>query len=144
MANPMEPRIAHLVQGFEGLRPDGLAELARMYAPQASFKDPFQEVQGLAAITEVYRHMYVALDEPRFKIHTTVTQGQDCVMTWDFLFRFKGQAAQQVIRGATHLTLDAQGLITQHRDYWDAAEELYEKLPVLGGFMRWLKRRARS
>jgi hypothetical protein len=29
-----------------------------------------------------------------------------------------------------------------HRDYWDAAEELYEKLPVLGGLMRWLKTRA--
>ena len=28
-----------------------------------------------------------------------------------------------------------------HRDYWDAAEELYEKLPILGGLMRWLKRR---
>jgi steroid Delta-isomerase len=29
-----------------------------------------------------------------------------------------------------------------HRDYWDAAEELYEKLPILGGLMRWLKRQA--
>jgi hypothetical protein len=29
-----------------------------------------------------------------------------------------------------------------HRDYWDAAEELYEKLPVLGGLMRFLKRAA--
>ena len=26
-----------------------------------------------------------------------------------------------------------------HRDYWDAAEELYEKLPLLGALMRWLK-----
>jgi len=32
--------------------------------------------------------------------------------------------------------------VAVHRDYWDAAEELYEKLPVLGSLMRWLKRRA--
>jgi len=38
--------------------------------------------------------------------------------------------------------LDAQGRVTLHRDYWDAAEELYEKLPWVGGLMRWLKRRA--
>jgi hypothetical protein len=38
--------------------------------------------------------------------------------------------------------LDAQGLIVLHRDYWDAAEELYEKLPVVGALMRWLRRRA--
>jgi hypothetical protein len=31
-----------------------------------------------------------------------------------------------------------------HRDYWDAAEELYEKLPVVGSLMRWLKRQANS
>ena len=40
--------------------------------------------------------------------------------------------------------LDAQGLVTLHRDYWDAAEELYEKLPVVGAMMRWLKSRANS
>jgi hypothetical protein len=31
--------------------------------------------------------------------------------------------------------------VTLHRDYWDAAEELYEKLPVVGGLMRLIKRR---
>ena len=37
---------------------------------------------------------------------------------------------------------DNAGRVAFHRDYWDAAEELYEKLPGLGGLMRWLKRRA--
>jgi hypothetical protein len=35
-------------------------------------------------------------------------------------------------------------LVALHRDYWDAAEELYEKLPWVGGVMRWLKQRSRS
>jgi hypothetical protein len=34
--------------------------------------------------------------------------------------------------------------VAVHRDYWDAAEELYEKLPVVGSLMRWLKKRANS
>jgi hypothetical protein len=34
--------------------------------------------------------------------------------------------------------------VADHRDYWDAAEELYEKLPVLGALMRLLKRRLRA
>ena len=50
--------------------------------------------------------------------------------------------AEQTIEGSSYLQLNAQGLITLHRDYWDAAQELYEKLPVLGSLMRWLKRRA--
>ena len=36
----------------------------------------------------------------------------------------------------------ADGRINFHRDYWDAAEELYEKLPLVGSLMRWLKRQA--
>jgi steroid delta-isomerase len=31
--------------------------------------------------------------------------------------------------------------VAYHRDYWDSAEELYEKVPLLGAFMCWLKRR---
>ncbi|MCA0424309.1 MAG: nuclear transport factor 2 family protein, partial [Proteobacteria bacterium] len=42
------------------------------------------------------------------------------------------------------LRLAADGRIAEHRDYWDAAEELYEKLPAIGALMRWLKRRANS
>jgi hypothetical protein len=38
--------------------------------------------------------------------------------------------------------LAEDGRVQDHRDYWDAAEELYEKLPVVGGLMRWLKKRA--
>jgi hypothetical protein len=32
--------------------------------------------------------------------------------------------------------------VNYHRDYWDAAGELYEQLPLVGGLMRWLKKRA--
>lgn len=51
---------------------------------------------------------------------------------------------EQCIRGATHIRFAADGRVEFHRDYWDAAEELYEKLPVLGTLMRGLKRMARK
>ena len=45
------------------------------------------------------------------------------------------------VRGGSHLVFAADGRIEAHRDYWDAAEELYEKLPVLGTLLRWLRGR---
>ena len=45
------------------------------------------------------------------------------------------------MRGASHLKLANDGRIQSHRDYWDAAEELYSKVPVIGAVMRWLQRR---
>ena len=139
-----EDAVARIVTLFEQLTPADVAALDRFYAPQALFKDPFNEVQGVPPIQGIFGHMFAALHEPRFVVTARVVQGRQCFLTWDFLFRFKNfqKGTTQTVRGASHLVLDAQGLITLHRDYWDAAEELYEKLPVVGGLMRWLKKRA--
>ena len=137
---------AQLARFFETLSPHSVGAVAQHYAPDARFKDPFNDVVGVAAIRHIFEHMFTQLEQPRFVVTQTVVQGLQCFMTWEFRFGFKrfdrGQA--QVILGASHLVFSETGLVTLHRDYWDAAEELYEKLPVVGGLMRWLKRRANT
>ena len=136
-------RIASL---FEQLSPDSVPQLLQLYAPDARFKDPFNDVRGLPEIERIFRHMYVALDQPHFVVTHQLVDGDQAFLVWEFRFRFKrfDTQAWQTVRGSTHLQLNAEGRISLHRDYWDAAEELYEKLPVLGGVMRWLKQRANS
>jgi steroid delta-isomerase len=136
--------LPRLVLFYEHLIPSDLPRLGEVYAAQARFKDPFNEVQGLPAIEAVFAHMFRALSSPRFVVVSQMAQGDEAFLVWDFRFQFRGQLAWQTIRGATHVRFDAQGRVTDHRDYWDAAEELYEKLPVLGSLMRWLKRRAKK
>ena len=139
-----------LVPWFEQLTPSSLSEMNHWYAAQARFKDPFKEVQGVNAIQAIFQHMFDTLQEPRFVVTQRVTQGEHCFLTWDFLFRFQGQASRdlQCIRGCSHLVLACSPAgdwrIQTHRDYWDAAEELYEKLPWVGALMRWLKRRVNA
>jgi ketosteroid isomerase-like protein len=141
----MAPHIARIVQAFEQLTPADLARLGEIYTEDARFKDPFNEVQGVPAIRAVFEHMYVTLDAPRFIVHDVVAQGEQCFLTWDFVFRMRRfNRDLQTVRGGSHLKLAADGRIALHRDYWDAAEELYEKLPVVGSLMRWLKRRANT
>ena len=143
---PIPQAVERLVQFFEQLQPQDLQRLPDLYAPEARFKDPFNEVQGLAEIERIFAHMFVALDSPHFIVTERIVQDNKCFLVWDFRFRFKrfDTVQWQTVRGSTHLVFDAQGLVTLHRDYWDAAEELYEKLPLVGGLMRWLKRRANA
>lgn len=144
----MDPRQAtqHLAHFFETLSPQSVSQLHTVYDAQATFKDPFNEVQGLPEIERIFRHMYVALDQPHFVITGQVVDGAQAFLTWEFRFRFKrfDTTTLQAVRGASHVVFNAQGLVTLHRDYWDAAEELYEKLPVLGVVMRWLKKQANT
>jgi hypothetical protein len=89
--------------------------------------------------------MYATLDAPRFIVRDAIVQGDQCFLSWDFVFRMRRFSSdEQTIHGGSHLKLAEDGRILVHRDYWDAAEELYEKLPLVGGLMRWLKRRART
>jgi hypothetical protein len=134
----------NLATFFETLSPQSVAQLHTVYDEQATFKDPFNEVQGLPEIERIFRHMYVALDQPHFVVTGQVVDGAQAFLTWEFRFRFKrfDTTTLQAVRGASHVVFNEQGLVTLHRDYWDAAEELYEKLPVLGSVMRWLKARA--
>jgi steroid delta-isomerase len=145
MPGRQDPRVQRIVSAFETLSPDSLARLDQLYTADARFKDPFNEVQGVGAIRAIFAHMFVALDSPRFVVRDAVVQGEQCFLSWDFLFRMKRfKRDAQCIRGASQLWLAQDGRIRVHRDYWDAAEELYEKLPGLGALMRWLKRRANS
>ena len=136
--------VAQVVQFFETLTPESVGQLARWYGPDARFKDPFNDVVGTDAISAVFAHMFSALDQPRFVVTGQVAQGLQCFLTWEFRFGFKNfkKGQPQVILGASHLVFSAQGQVILHRDYWDAAEELYEKLPLVGALVRWLKQRA--
>ena len=144
-----EKAALRVMQFFETLGPNDLTRIKDFYCADALFKDPFNEVQGVDAIAPIFSHMFDALIQPRFVITQKVQQDEHCFVTWDFLFAMRKFEPNitQTIRGASHLVFRLENgvwRVAVHRDYWDAAEELYEKLPMVGALMRWLKKRANS
>ena len=139
----MSERLDHLICYFESITAAAVSQLRDFYAADAYFKDPFNEVYKVQQIEQIFAHMFGPLSEPRFIVHTRIEQGDEAFLTWDFRLRIKKYKpeVEQFIRGGSHLRFDAQNKVCYHRDYWDAAEELYEKLPLIGGLMRLMKRR---
>jgi steroid delta-isomerase len=138
-------RVEALVRFFETLTPQSLAELPRHFAEDCRFRDPFNDVRGLPALDAIFRHMFERLDAPRFIVRERVFEAPRLFLTWDFEFRFRGfrPSETQRIHGSSLITFDATGRVAIHRDYWDTAEELYEKLPLLGFLLRRLKQQGR-
>jgi hypothetical protein len=124
---------------FASLSTASLAQIDTVYHDDAAFSDPFQQVRGLAAIRAVYEKMFRSLADPRFSIGEVIADRERAFVTWDFSFAVLGRAQQ--IHGGSWLRLAADGRIVEHRDYWDAAEGVYEKLPGLGCLLRCVKRR---
>lgn len=133
-----------LIRFFESITPESVSRFPEFYAENAWFKDPFNEVRGVGAIQRIFAHMFGQVDEPRFVVSEQVADAYGAVLIWTFHYRFRGAgkaSAEQVMRGVSHLKFDADGKVVFHRDYWDTAEELYMKIPLLGALMRFLRKR---
>lgn len=133
--------VKSLIALYEQLSPAHLSRLDAWYAPDAHFVDPFNDVRGVSAIARILSHMFSTLDQPNFTVTQQIVQGDQAFLGWEFRFRMRRWRPQEehCIQGASLLRFDAQGHVASHRDYWDA-QDLYEKLPVLGGLIRWLRR----
>lgn len=128
-----------LLRWYETLSPASLGDIARFYADDARFKDPFNDVRGREAIRRIFAHMFVATDNPRFVIGEQFRKPGQAFVLWDFHFTLKGKAYQ--VHGSSHFRFGDDGRVTLHRDYWDAAQELWQQLPWLGPLVGWLRRR---
>lgn len=134
--------LAALIRFFEEMSPESVARFPEHYSADAWFKDPFNEVRGIVAIQRIFSHMFRQVDQPRFVVTDQLETESGALLVWEFRFHVRswGGGEAQCIRGASHLKFDAAGKVCYHRDYWDAAEELYMKLPLLGMLMRALRR----
>lgn len=128
-----------LLDWYAALTPASIGRAAEFYAADARFRDPFNDVRGVAAIETIFRHMYAHTEQPRFIIGERIVQDKAAFVTWRFTFALRGKAYEIV--GGTQFRFNDAGLVTLHRDYWDAAEELLQKLPLVGAPIRWLRRR---
>ncbi|MCG2576980.1 nuclear transport factor 2 family protein [Dechloromonas sp. XY25] len=133
--------LERLITFFQELTPEAVERFPEFYGADAYFKDPFNEVRGVQAIAGIFAHMYRQVEAPRFEVTERIADASGAMLVWDFHYRVRrwGRSEMQRIRGVSHLKFAADGKVIYHRDYWDAAEELYMKLPILGGLMKYLR-----
>ncbi len=136
--------LARLVDYWQTLTPATVDAISTIYTEDAYFRDPFNEVTGLEKIRHIFADMFVRLDAPIFTITETIEEPHGALLIWDFTFRIKTLKPEmnRRIHGTSHIRFAPDGRVQYHRDYWDAAGELYEQLPLVGALMRFLKKRA--
>lgn len=135
----MSGAVDRLAKWYAELSPASIERIGDLYAPHATFQDPFNRVEGVERIAAIFRDMFESVESPRFVILDILESGPAAVLTWDFHFSWRGKPFD--VHGATLVRFGEDGRVVVHRDYWDAAGELYQKLPLVGPLMRWLRSR---
>lgn len=123
---------------FSSLTSDFSDEMfTQIFADNAYFRDPFQEVVGVESILTIFRHMYATLETPRFIVLDTIGNEHQGYLRWKFFYN------ETYFEGVSHVLFNTEGKVTSHIDYWDAGSNVYEKIPLLGTILRFIKKRLR-
>ncbi len=130
---------------FSSFAPDRVDTLlADTYAKDVYFNDTLKAVHGLDALRHYLRESAEAVEDCRVTIHeTTRTAHDEHLVRWTMMIKFKRfkRGVETSSVGISHLRFDATGRVVYHQDYWNAADGLYQHIPVLGAAIRAIQKR---
>ena len=109
---------------------------AEFYNENVVFIDPTQETKGLDSYISAQEKLVKRCDDISLMTHS-ISLDEDCgFIEWTMGLKIMGK--EFVYPGTTRLIFSENGLIDEHRDYFDFCGPTFGPIPVLGGFVRWL------
>ncbi|MGX5175411.1 nuclear transport factor 2 family protein [Aliikangiella sp. IMCC44653] len=138
----LEQAIANFKRVYNQLSKDNIETIESIYQPSIEFIDPFHRVNGIEPLKAYFIELYANVNSISFEFQTAIQQNNQVSLPWTMHLshpKIKSGMTNQV-RGVSLLTLDNEGLISKHHDYFDAGEMLYEHLPLIGKIIRMIKR----
>jgi hypothetical protein len=136
-----EPLVARFMEVYQALRHDTLDLLSEVYDPRVVFEDPLHKVAGLDALTAYFERLYAGVESIRFEFGDVVEGRGQAMLTWTMHMKHRRlrPGEELDLPGATHIRFGRK--VAYHRDYFDAGALLYERLPLIGGVVRAIRRR---
>jgi len=113
-----------------------------LYAPNAYYRDSFTEKQGVENIETYFIEGTRTMDELAFDLQDVAVHDGNYYFRWITQFSQKGKKDDVIhLPGVSHVRFDKEGRVIFEQDFWDAGV-IYERLPIIGSFIRWLKKKA--
>ncbi len=128
-------------KAFATLTPHTVDALCRRVSLDVHFRDPFNDLYGRDALRALLLDMFERAGRPAFSVDE-INWHEDTAAGW-LRWHFSAQLpviGQLDVEGCSRVSLDQNGLITEHLDYWDSAP-IYFRLPLLGALLRRIRQR---
>jgi len=115
---------------FSNLNKENIKKFDDLVVKDIIFIDPFNNIKGLDNFKNIFYHMFDNVEEPKFDIVDYAQNKDHIFLKWKMTFyAFK---ASQTIEGMSDITLNKEGKVISHLDYWDSLNGIFIKLPFLG------------
>jgi hypothetical protein len=133
------------IRYYETLSVATLKNLDSVVTADVRFRDPFNEVRGVEAYRRLLAKMFEAVPDVRFTVSHQAVDGETCFLRWRCQGTLKALGGKSwLVEGMSELRFGPDGRVREHIDHWDAAAQFYERLPIIGGLLRLIRRRFAS
>ena len=119
-----------------GIDPPSREKWSEFYNENVVFIDPTQKTKGLESYIEVQEKLIRRCDDIFLKSHQVILNSDFGFVEWTMGLKIMGK--EFVYQGVTKLIFGKNGLIQEHRDYFDFCGPTFGPVPILGPFIRWL------
>ena len=135
----MEYSLKGYVGLLESLCLDNVEQVYEYVTDDIVFLDPFNRVSGAKAYVSLLKEMFEKLDGVQFSVYEFLCQEDNNVAYIYWHFSADSRATGKLeFDGMSRLTLDEEGKISSHQDFWDGLVVL-QKAPILGTILRKIK-----
>jgi len=126
---------------YDTFSPAWIDRLEEIYAPRFVVSDPFHTFTDFAPMRAYFRRILAAFTYTQFHTEDVATGADGSYVRWRWEWQRTPRGKRRIVPGVTHLRFAEDHRITYHRDLFDAAEGLYESIPLVGSALRAIKRR---
>lgn len=113
-------------------------DLKQVYSLDVHYRDPFDDVIGVDRMHAICEKAFTQMDQIIIKVTGHAVNGDVAFISWKMDAIYKKKLA--MIEGTTRLVFDERGLVKDTVDFYDASI-VFETIPVLGSFLKWLRKR---
>ncbi|MBB43416.1 MAG: hypothetical protein CMM44_06600 [Rhodospirillaceae bacterium] len=125
---------------LETLSLNSLDELDNYVTNDVHFIDPFFDIVGSSKLKSVFRHMFEKTRRVNFTVDNILENERETVILWTFSAQVLGSIS--TFSGVSHIKFSAEGLVSEHFDYWDPGKNIFVKIPIVGRLLQFVYRRA--
>ena len=127
---------------LESLTARDISLLSDYVSPHVRFCDPFHDIRGAGEMAAIFSKLFSTVSDINYSVLESGGEGRFFFFRWILTGMLKQK--KWAVEGVTLVEIGLDGKVSAHREYWDAASQVYEKFPIIGLLLRMLRARIGS
>ncbi len=125
---------------YSALDENNIELVEAIYDRDVTFIDPFHEIRGLSRLSIYFSELYKNVQDCQFEFGEVYSKTSSALILWNMKFRHRSLSKNVIeVPGSTQIRFGDK--IYFHRDYFDAGKMIYENVPIVGGVIKYIKRK---